>query len=101
MAQRLAAPAADPAAAPIFRIVLNIDITGSMESQLEGVKAYCAELATLCQDLEVPVSMAVITFTENKDRCYVSLDEFQVRGAGLLGSMHSSRHHMCLLCGAA
>jgi hypothetical protein len=86
MAQRLAAPAADAAAAPVFRTVLNIDITGSMESQLAGVKAYCAELASLCHDLEVPVSMAVVTFTENKDRCYVSLNEFQVSVSGFLRS---------------
>jgi hypothetical protein len=88
MAQQ-AAPAAQAAvpAAPAFRIALNIDITGSMGHELSGVKAYCAELASLCQDLEVPVSMAVVTFTENKDRCYVSLNEFQVRGCGLLRSM--------------
>jgi hypothetical protein len=78
MAQQVAAPAASAGANAAFRVVVNIDITGSMSSQLAGVKAYCAELATLCQALDVPVSFVIITFTESSKGCYVSLNEFQV-----------------------
>jgi hypothetical protein len=78
MAQQPAAPAANPAALPAFRIVINMDISGSMAPELAGVKAYCAELASLFADLEVPISMAIITFTEAPNTTCVSLHEFQV-----------------------
>ena len=59
-----------------LRVLVNIDITGSMGNELEGVKSAVSEFATLCADLDVPVNFAIATFTESdKEGCFVSLKE--------------------------
>lgn len=60
-----------------FRIAIVLDITGSMSSELEGVKSTVATLVELLQDLPVPLALAVLTFTEDSKGCYVSCKEFQ------------------------
>ena len=59
-----------------LRVLVNIDITSSMGTELEEVKSAVSEFAGLCTDLDVPVIFAIATFTEsNKEGCFVSLKE--------------------------
>jgi hypothetical protein len=58
-----------------LRVLVNIDITGSMGNELEGVKSAVSEFATLCTGFDVPVIFAIATFTESKQGCFVSLKE--------------------------
>ena len=56
-----------------------------MHAEIEGVKFMVAEFADLLASStdEVPLSLALVTFTENSQACYVSLKEFQGTRQGL------------------
>jgi hypothetical protein len=56
-----------------------------MHAEIEGVKFMVAEFADLLASStdEVPLSLALVTFTENSQACYISLKEFQGTRQGL------------------
>eukprot|EP00798_Chlamydomonas_sp_ICE-L_P007958 gene7958-1174_t len=61
---------------PMFRVLINIDITGSMSNEIEGVKVMVAQFVTFLETMSVPLLFAIVTFTEDSQGCYVSLNEF-------------------------
>jgi hypothetical protein len=65
-----------------LRLLVNIDITGSMGNELEGVKSAVSDFAELCTDLSVPVNFCICTFTESNRGCFVSLKELPASEAG-------------------
>jgi hypothetical protein len=79
------AAAANPWAAPqpcdaALRVLLLLDITGSMEEEVEACKGTMQGLVSMCTASNVhayaDISFAVITFTESDyDGCFTSLSE--------------------------
>jgi len=60
-----------------MRILIILDITGSMSNEIDAVKQAVAEMVDLCSELQSPsIAFAFITFTEGDDSgCHVSLKE--------------------------
>eukprot|EP00798_Chlamydomonas_sp_ICE-L_P016429 gene16429-22643_t len=63
-------------AGPMFRVLINLDISGSMANKIEGVKVMVAQFVTFLETMSVPLLFAIVTFTEDSHGCYVSLNEF-------------------------
>lgn len=60
----------------MLNLVFLLDITGSMGSQVEGVKQTVGKLTAAVFDQDYDVMLTVITFTEGASGCYVTDDRF-------------------------
>lgn len=60
----------------MLNLVFLLDITGSMGSQVEGVKKTVGKLVASVFDQDYDVMLTVITFTEDSRGCYITDDRF-------------------------
>jgi len=60
----------------MLNLVFLLDITGSMGSQVEGVKQTVGKLTAAVFDQDYDVMLTIITFTEGPTGCYVTDDRF-------------------------
>ena len=91
-----AAPAPRAASRPAFRLAFVLDITGSMGSQMKGVKAATGQLVDLAASLPgLDLSFAVITYCENSSACFASLAEFEGGGGAAAAHAYVAALQLC------